>query len=325
MPNTRRTFLSNYPAVHSRDSELARDRLFSVYGASGFESTKSGFGLQANFVRLSNIGISYCGYDQPVTVTFPEAGFIRQFFSIAGSASFAFGSSAATAIGPWTRAIPGSADLKLNFGESYSQLVLRIEASSLQRTIKALVGEDSDRKLEFFDGREDAVSQSLIRKSVFELVAELDAFGTMYSPLAVAELERMLVVRFLFAHQHSFSHLLWRQPRDASRSVVDRVEAFIEANWDKPLDVNELASVANVSVRTLFREFLRAGRSSPAEFAKRIRLQHANNMLKAKSEASTVTGVALRCGFQNVGRFARDYSLLFGELPSETLKQGSYA
>ena len=323
MPHTKHALLSHYPAVHSHDSEFARDRLFSVYGANGFESTKSNFGLHANFVQLSGIGLSYCYYDQPTAVTFPEAGFIRQFFSIAGSASFACSNGAATAIGPWTRAIPGTAGLKLNFGESYSQLVLRIEAASLERTIKALVGEDSDRKLEFFDGKEEAVSQSLIRKGVFELVAELDAFGTMYSPLAMAELERMLLVQFLFAHQHSYSHLLWREPREASRSVVDLVEAFIEANWDRPLDVGELAALANVSIRTLFREFLRAGRTSPAEFAKRIRLQHANNMLKGKSDASTVTGVALRCGFQNVGRFARDYALLFGELPSETLKQGA--
>ena len=322
MPHTKHAFLSHYPAVHSYDSEFARDRLFAVYGANGFESTTSNFGLHANFVQLSGIGLSYCCYDQPTALTFPEAGFIRQFFSIAGSARFTCGNAATAAIGPWTRAIPGTAALKLNFGESYSQLVLRIETASLERTVKALIGEDSDRRLEFIDGKEDAVSQLLIRKSVFELVAELDAFGTRYSPLAMAELERMIIARFLFAHQHSYSHLLWRQPREANRSVVDRVEAFIEANWDKPLDVSELAAVANVSIRTLFREFLRAGKRSPAEFAKGIRLRHANSMLKAKSETTTVTGVALRCGFQNVGRFARDYSLLFGELPSETLKRG---
>ncbi len=322
MPHTNHIFLRSYPAVHSHDSEFARDRLFSVYGANRFESAKSNFGLRANFVQLSRIGLSYCCYDQPAVLKFPEAGIIRQFFSIRGSASFACGNAAEGAIGSWTRAIPGTADLKLNFGESYSQLVLRIGATSLERAIKALVGEDSDRKLEFLDGNEDPVRQSLMRKSVFELAAELDAFGTMYSPLAMAELEQMLLVRFLFAHHHSYSHLLWREPREANRSVVERVEAFIEANWDKPLDLSELAAVANVSIRTLFREFMRAGRSSPAEFAKRIRLRHANNMLKARSETSTVTGVALRCGFQNVGRFARDYSLLFGELLSETLKGG---
>ena len=73
MPHTKHAFLSNYPAVHSHDSEFARDRLFSVFGANGFESTKSNFGLHANFVQLSGIGLSYCCYDQPAALTFPEA------------------------------------------------------------------------------------------------------------------------------------------------------------------------------------------------------------------------------------------------------------
>jgi AraC-like DNA-binding protein len=323
MQRTKQTLLGRYPVLHSQDSEVARERLFSTYGAVGFERSKNGFGLQANYIQLSDVGLSYCGYDHPVTLEFPESGIVRQFFSLTGSAAFSSRDSAAVTIGPWTPAISGSGKLRLDFGESYSQLVLRIDATGLERTVKALVGDSSDRKLEFLARNEDVAGLSAIRKSVLELAAELDRFGTAYSPLAIAELERMLLIRFLFSHQHSFSHLLWREPRTANRSVVDTVEAFIEANWDKPLDVGELADVANVSVRTLFREFLRAGKSSPAEFAKRVRLQHANSLLRANSNASTVTGVALRCGFQNVGRFARDYSFLFGELPSETLKRAN--
>jgi transcriptional regulator GlxA family with amidase domain len=37
-----------------------------------------------------------------------------------------------------------------------------------------------------------------------------------------------------------------------------------------------------------------------------------------------VTGVAFACGFQNLGHFARDYRLRFGELPSETLKGSAH-
>ena len=31
--------------------------------------------------------------------------------------------------------------------------------------------------------------------------------------------------------------------------------------------------------------------------------------------------LALKCGFQNPGQFARDFRLAFGELPSETLRK----
>src|SRR5690606_40935943 len=43
-------------------------------------------------------------------------------------------------------------------------------------------------------------------------------------------------------------------PPRANRSVVNIVETFIETNWDKPIDAVKLASVANVSARTMFRE-----------------------------------------------------------------------
>jgi transcriptional regulator GlxA family with amidase domain len=42
--------------------------------------------------------------------------------------------------------------------------------------------------------------------------------------------------------------------------------------------------------------------------------------LEAEENAS-VTQVALRCGFQDPGHFARDFRLAFGDLPSETLRR----
>ncbi|MCW5192417.1 helix-turn-helix domain-containing protein, partial [Burkholderia cenocepacia] len=87
------------------------------------------------------------------------------------------------------------------------------------------------------------------------------------------------------------------------------------------IDAVKLASVANVSARTMFREFALAGHGSPAQFAKCIRLQRAAECLRQPDELTTVTGVALRCGFQNLGRFSFEYARLIGELPSETLRQ----
>jgi transcriptional regulator GlxA family with amidase domain len=106
---------------------------------------------------------------------------------------------------------------------------------------------------------------------------------------------------------------------------VNRIEAFIEANWNRPIELDEMAMVANVSARTVFREFARAGKGSPAHFAKRIRLQRAADLLRSPGENTTVTGIALHCGFQNIGRFSADYLRIHGELPSETLKRAHSA
>ncbi len=305
--------------MRSHDSELARERLFSVYGADGFDKGEGRFGIRANYAKLSSLGLAYCAYDCPVSVSFPEAGILRQFFSIQGKASFTT-SQAGTPIGAWTPIVSGRSRLRLDFGADYRQLVLRIDDSALERAIKTLVGDASDKRLEFVDCAPNPSSMSFLRRQVFHLAEELEAFADQYSPLAKAELERDLLVRFLLAHEHNFSHLLRREPRPAGRNVVERIEAFIEANWSRPIDLDELAAVANVGVRTVFREFARAGRGSPAQFAKRVRLQHAAELLRSPAEGTTVTSVALRCGFQNIGRFAAHYYRFHGELPSETLR-----
>lgn len=314
------TYLESYHAVHTRDSELARDRLYSVYGANGFEPRGGNFGIRANYARLAKLGLGFCAYDAPVSVSYPEAGFVRQFFSIEGKARFAT-SRISGSMGAWTAIVPGEAPLRLDFGENYRQLVLRIDMAALECTMKALAADTGDRPLVFADGDPNPSTMSFLRRQVFHLADELETFADHYSPLAMAELERDLIVRFLLAHEHNFSDLLRREPRSAGRKIVDRIETYIEANWNQPIDIEDIAAIANVSARTVFREFARAGKGSPAQFARRIRLQRAAEFLRAPAAGATVTAIALRCGFQNIGRFAAEYARLHGELPSETLRR----
>jgi transcriptional regulator GlxA family with amidase domain len=116
---------------------------------------------------------------------------------------------------------------------------------------------------------------------------------------------------------------LLRQPLPTSPSAVRTVEEFIEANWDKPIDVEAMSAIANVSARSLFRQFRKDRGYTPADFAKRIRLDRAREMLEQAGEDSSVIQIALKCGFQNPGHFARDFRMAFGELPSETLKRSA--
>ena len=131
----------------------------------------------------------------------------------------------------------------------------------------------------------------------------------------------MVVMKFLMCHRHSYTHMLLREPLPAGTSAVKRVEEFIEANWNKPIDIPAMAAVAQVSVRSLFRQFRKDRSYSPADFAKRIRLNRARELLEHSGGDASVTQIALKCGFQNPGHFARDFRLAFGELPSEILKR----
>lgn len=313
------SYLDRYPLIRSRDSEFARERLFAAYGADRFDKHDEEFGIQANLARLNSTGIAFCAYDGAASLSFPESQIIRQMFSIGGSASFRT-KGRTRPIEGWSPIIAGDARLNLDFTPGYRQLVVRIDAAALEQLLKSILGDDSDTSLRFTAGDGDPAVMTHVRQEVFRLAEELERFGDGYSPVAVAELERALMVRMLLSHRHNFSERLQRSAPRANRTVIDIVESYIEAHWNEPLDLERIAEVANVSVRTAFREFSDAGRGSPGRFARRVRLQHAAELLRQPDAQIGVLAVAFKCGFQNLGRFASEYRQEIGELPSETLK-----
>jgi AraC-like DNA-binding protein len=302
----------------SDDIEFVRDRLSSVYGVDRFDSSDVKFGVRANYAQFSSIGLAYCAYAGEASLSFPESRIVRQFFSIEGAATFK-ATGASRIIGAWSPIISGNSRLDLDFTAGYRQLVVRIDAGALERLLKSIVGDDGDTELSFIDDDPDPMPMTIVRRDVFRFAEELDRYGQDYSRLVVAELERSLLVRLLLAHRHNFSHRLYDvQPR-ANRAVVDVVESYLEAHWDQPIDFEKIAKIANVSVRTVFREFSEKGRPPPGVFLRQIRLQHAASQLRHADQQTSVVSVALKCGFRNVGRFASEYRRLIGELPSETL------
>jgi transcriptional regulator GlxA family with amidase domain len=128
-------------------------------------------------------------------------------------------------------------------------------------------------------------------------------------------------MKFLMCHRHSYTHLLLREPVPVASATVRLVEEYIEANWHKPIDIEALTLVAGVSARSFFRQFKKERGLTPWEFVKAIRMRKALIMLENPMYSTSVTQVALKCGFHNTGHFAHAYRNKFGELPSETLRR----
>ncbi len=109
-----------------------------------------------------------------------------------------------------------------------------------------------------------------------------------------------------------------------ARSVPNylrRAEEFIAANLTNPPSLDKIARVADVSVSALTRSFQRRYGVSPMAFMKQRRLEMVRGqLLTARDEGKTVTGIATEHGFCHLGQFAVDYRKMFGELLSETLR-----
>ncbi len=106
-------------------------------------------------------------------------------------------------------------------------------------------------------------------------------------------------------HDRSFSQLL----------------AYVDAHIRDDLSVEELAQVGNVSVRTVYNLFAKYFNVTPKLFIKQSKLKSLREDLKHNPGIRNVTEVALDYGFTHLGRFSSDYRKMFGELPSETLRQ----
>jgi AraC-like DNA-binding protein len=319
----RSTILSNYPVLRSSDPAVARDRLFNVYGANSFDVRKPrGFAVNADHVQFGGVGLSYVEYAGDVSVGFGEVSFVRQCFSIEGAARYTTRRQSEE-IGPgsWSRILPAYQPLTFDFPGGYRQIAIRIEFDVLLRNLSVLLNDDIGQNLVFTDMLVHPAAMEALRRRVFHLAIDYNERGATFSSLAAAEVARMLVMKFLLCHRHNYTHLLFREPLQVSSSTVKAVEEFIEANWDKPIDIEAMVAVAQVSARSLFRQFRKDRGCSPADFAKRVRLNRAREILERSRESGSVIQVALKCGFQNPGHFARDYRNAFGELPSATLQR----
>ena len=264
-------------------------------------------------------------YSGDVSLGFGESTIVRQIFNIQGAGRYSIGGGPPGEIAPGscTPILPAHRPLKFDYKSRYRQLVLRIEFDALLRNLSALLGQEIGKDLVF--DQTDARNPEMrgLRRRVFHFADDFNERGVFFSDLAAAEIERMMIMKFLMCHRHSYTHLLLREPLPAGSSPVRKVEEFIEANWNKPINIEAMVSIAQVSARSLFRQFKKDRGYSPAEFAKRIRLDRAREMLERSSDGASVTQIALKCGFQNPGHFARDFRPVFGELPSETLKRSA--
>jgi transcriptional regulator GlxA family with amidase domain len=103
--------------------------------------------------------------------------------------------------------------------------------------------------------------------------------------------------------------------------VMRRFRRIVEENPQEPLYIPEICTTIGVSGRTLLtccQEYLGM---APKHYLLLRRMNLARRALRAATPATaSVTEVATRFGFWQLGRFAVAYQALFGEPPSVTLR-----
>lgn len=113
-------------------------------------------------------------------------------------------------------------------------------------------------------------------------------------------------------------------PRPPARiEIVKQAQAWMARHQGQSISLDGICREVCTSRRSLIQGFQDHLGLGPMAFLKLQRLHGVRQTLLAADQQGTmIAAVAARYGFHSPGHFARDYRMLFGELPSLTLATG---
>ena len=93
-------------------------------------------------------------------------------------------------------------------------------------------------------------------------------------------------------------------------SRINRTFDYIEANREKPLTLEELATIANFSKFHFNRIFQSIVGETPFQFVLRVRLEKAATLILT-NKSESITEIAYKCGFSDISIFSRNFKSYF--------------
>ncbi|WP_306317890.1 MULTISPECIES: helix-turn-helix domain-containing protein [unclassified Streptomyces] len=321
--------LAGFQRLHTRDPERARDvvseafcphRLTALDGPRRFETRFHGT------VR-SRVSLCYLDYGGPVHIAPEEqATFYLVLMPLAGHARLGVGRDQAGYDATAAGVPPVDRGYTIRVGDASPHLVLRVSRSALEDQLRSFLGHPVTEPVRFrlhMDMKDPAVRSW--RRVVDLLLDDIDDIGhrgrPAAEPPAMRRLEELLLSRWLLGQPNNYSAELHEPARGGPPQVIRAAAEYMAAHASEQLAVADIADHVGIGIRALqagFREHLR---TTPMTHLNEVRLRRARRELLAADRTSTVTEIALRCGFQHLGHFSVGYHRRFGERPSTTLRR----
>jgi AraC-like DNA-binding protein len=217
---------------------------------------------------------------------------------------------------------PGTA-VDLKWSADCREICIKITEEQMRRQLERMLNRPVRKRIIFARGMSLRTRASSDWFGLVHLLAREAgrADGILAHRLAVDNLQHLLVQGLLLIQPHNYAEALAADEACAGTAVVRRAIDLMHAHPETPWSTVHLARATGVSGRALQKAFQRAAQPPPMTYLRRLRLHKARAELASHSPNTiTVTTVAGRWGFLHLSRFAEQYRQLFGESPSETLK-----
>ena len=141
----------------------------------------------------------------------------------------------------------------------------------------------------------------------------------LHEPQLIKLLNSQILKLTINALTPSLEHVEKLKPQPKRIKGVQRVIDYLRVSVLELPDIQTLCAVANLSERSLQYGFLEYIGLTPIQYMRVLRLNGAHADLILAQIKTKVSDIAIKWGFIELGRFAKDYKSLFLELPSDTL------
>ncbi|WP_158290230.1 AraC family transcriptional regulator [Ramlibacter sp. WS9] len=205
--------------------------------------------------------------------------------------------------------LPMSADLRL--------MNLKVTQADLMGAARTLFGELPAAPLGFMELAAPGSAPALHLQGLMQRLNQLPVCPGPQAALIERRWQEAALLELFLLWPHTWSRYLGSEaPRG---SAVERAIDYIQANAGADVTLADVAAAAGVGARALTSGFEKKLGISPMRYLQQCRLERARaDLLDARA---SVTEIAYRWGFGNLGDFAARYRERFGEKPSETLRR----
>jgi AraC-like DNA-binding protein len=307
--------------LRTADLDETTDAVSRIYCPHSVHIRGSNRGVSSELevTRAGALRIVSLKYSAPVDI---DAGDFKRLMLImsctSGSAWVRQGRSEASWLSGQT--VPMCPDLpsQLAFDADFAQRSVRIDLEFVGELCAQRLGRRLDDPVRFslrpFSGELEQAWQSAMN-----LALTYESAGIQLPPHASKAFDEFMLSLLLDLAPHNYSDDMKRpHPLAAPRTLREAERLMREAKG--VASVHEIAAAVAVSVRSLEAGFREWKQETPVAFMRRLRLAAAREQLANPGARTTVTEVALNCGFLHLPRFAQYYRAAFNEHPSETLR-----
>ncbi|KMO66972.1 HTH-type transcriptional activator RhaS [Mycolicibacterium chlorophenolicum] len=277
-----------------------------------------------NGISVGGVSLFYMSYRAHLKVTAPPlAAFMAVCVPLEGSLELRQGRTRFEArAGRGAVLLSFDEPFEMRWSPDLSMFCYRIDVSTL-RDFATTLDSPADNQLTFAREVTDLRVVESLRgcARVTELAVAQCIPGQSIAPSLAARLRDHILLTTLVAQPNSWRPEFMAKDFGGGRAAISAAVDYIEAH---PLSAtpNAVAISTCMSLRALQENFRRSLGTTPHAYILKTRLRRAHEELQAADPGlgATVTDVARRWGFTNVGRFADRYARTYGQTPSQTLR-----